>query len=289
MTRLPVSIQTAPWILATVANNADDVKAALARARDHYPSDPAQERQIRERIDDLVRQGRIAENDPLHNHLDYRLKLFGEPLACDEHTRYLRLRDWKEGLGADENAERFIYTGGGLDRRGYEECKNNVGCDQVPRLLRDLAQEQIIDLTDESFQGVVAEAWALGEPWLSGVDRATWLSLFQLNGFTDKGSRTDPPTETVAVFRGTTEEYKQGMSWTTDIDVARRFAYDRISGRPVGNVYSARIEARWLLAYINEGHSEKEWVVNPTHLNEGAVSRHETIEGDTRQPGPRSQ
>jgi hypothetical protein len=68
---------------------------------------------------------------------------------------------------------------------------------------------------------------------------------------------------------------KRGMAWSTDVDVARRFAYDRISSRPVGNVYSARIAPELLLAYIDEGHNEDEWVIDARQLRDEDIALYE--------------
>lgn len=98
------------------------------------------------------------------------------------------------------------------------------------------------------------------------------MSLFRANGFAYEGEPAKRQTEPLTLFRGATETTKRGMSWTTDLNVARRFAYDQISGRPVGHVYTTSVAPQWLLAYINEGHSECEWVVDSSGLRADDVS-----------------
>ena len=57
------------------------------------------------------------------------------------------------------------------------------GSDDAQRLLRDLVHDRHFDLTAPEMTGVVAQAWALGEPSKSGVKQVTWLSMFRPNGF----------------------------------------------------------------------------------------------------------
>ena len=86
----------------------------------------------------------------------------------------------------------------------------------------------------------------------------------------------------LTLYRGTTEAWQRGMSWTANIDVARSFAYDGVSNRSIGQVYISKVEPQWLLAYINEGHAEQEWVVDYTQLSRCAVRHYESIEDDPR-------
>ena len=41
-----------------------------------------------------------------------------------------------------------------------------------------------------------------------------------------------------------------------------------MSSRPPGAVYVARVHPDYLLAFIEEGHEEYEWVVDPNGLND---------------------
>jgi hypothetical protein len=155
---------------------------------------------------------------------------------------------------------------------------------RIRRNCRDLVRVRLINLTAEGMDGVVADAWAFGKPYSSGLDAEQWGVLFERNGFSLLGRRAVRPTENLNLFRGATEDQKRGMSWTTEVDVARSFAYDRISRRPVGNLYTATIEPEWLLASIDEGHSEKEWVVDAARLHDDDVVLHEMAIDDPRPP-----
>lgn len=61
------------------------------------------------------------------------------------------------------------------------------------------------------------------------------------------------------------------MSWSTEVGVAHRFATEGMSSRPPGTVYIARVDPHHLLAFIEEGHEEYEWVVDPTGLSDANV------------------
>jgi hypothetical protein len=162
-----------------------------------------------------------------------------------------------------------------VDRACYDLLTHDVGEVHIPKLLRDLHDDGLIDLSHPSMRGVVADAWAFGEPGSSsGLGSGFWVPMFCRNGFTYERRPAIPPDDEVDVFRGAIEEHRFGMSWTTELEVARRFARDGMSSRPDGDIYVARVEPEYLLAYTNEGHDEHEWVVDPDGLGEANVRRY---------------
>lgn len=75
------------------------------------------------------------------------------------------------------------------------------------------------------------------------------------------------------LFRGCDPAARFGMSWTSDVEMARRFAVGDMRGRAAGQVYTATVEPQYLLAYLGEvnGRSESEWVVDPDGLSDENV------------------
>ncbi|MCV7419323.1 hypothetical protein H7K45_02105 [Mycobacterium yunnanensis] len=241
-------------------------------------------------IDALIRSGEVSQEDVQNNKLHYRLKLFGEPVLGGPRHGYLRLSCWAEGLGADRNAERFSYSGPQLDRPGCDDLVSGVGIIEAPKLIRDLVRDGNLDLTKDEFQGVVAGVWSMAEPFVSGLDWDTWVELFLLNGFTNDGTYANRPAGPLDLYRGATEDKKRGMAWTTDIDVARSFAYDRISNRSVGNVYVAHVAPAVTLAFIcDRGLHENEWVIDPRALRDDDIRLVEVVEDDPRPASSRRQ
>jgi hypothetical protein len=168
----------------------------------------------------------------------------------------------------------FFVLNGTVDRPCYDQLARDVGIVHCSKLLRDLTAAGQLDLGDPSMSGIVAEAWASGEPGsASCIGYGEWLQLFRLNGFTYLGEPAQRPGEPVTVYRGCTHEHRLGMSWSTEVGVARRFATEGMSSRPPGAVYVARVGPDYLLAFIEEGHEEYEWVVDPSGLNDANVRR----------------
>ena len=73
--------------------------------------------------------------------------------------------------------------------------------------------------------------------------------------------------DTITIYRGTRNGSKKtrGMSWTTDIEIARWFSNRFSSNGKPGNVYQAEIDKENILAYF-EGRNEQEVVVDPKGL-----------------------
>lgn len=99
----------------------------------------------------------------------------------------------------------------------------------------------------------------------SSVGRRRWLEMFAAAGFTVDGEPADRPHGTVALYRGATHARRRGMSWSSDLEVARRFAGGALRGRMPGQVY--RLEAPWsaALAVIND-RTEGEHVIDTRGL-----------------------
>lgn len=166
----------------------------------------------------------------------------------------------------------FVLMNGTVDRECYDGLAGDVGIVHCSKLLRDLNDSGQLDLADPTMNGVVAAAWASGEPGsASCIGYGEWQKLFRLNGFTYLGVPSSRPTEPVRVYRGCTPEHRFGMSWSIEVAVARSFATEGMSSRPPGVVYVAHVQPEHLLAFIEEGHEEHEWVVDPAGLSDANV------------------
>ena len=81
----------------------------------------------------------------------------------------------------------------------------------------------------------------------------------------------------IVIYRGIRTGSKKinGMSWTTDIEVAKWFSKRFNLGQKVGNVYEASVSRSDILAYFL-GRSEHEIVVDPRGLRN--VKRIDVVE-----------
>jgi hypothetical protein len=158
------------------------------------------------------------------------------------------------------------------ERKALNRHLLDVGDKRAPGLLNTLVSQGRVDLTDAAMTGVVAQVWAEGEPFRSGVDSDSWIAMFRANGYTEDAETARRPREPVLVFRGAVHERRAGMSWTVDFDVARRFACERMSGRGEGNIYRTSIDPEFLLAYIpHSGLNEEEYVIDQGGLDPSKV------------------
>jgi hypothetical protein len=246
----------------------DAMKAAFRRTREPRPSDAIENVRVRELIAKLIADGEVTQEEVDGGALRAQLRIHGERADLEGLGLLTRMPGWTPGLYTDPEVTNFHFNGGYVDRICYDRLAVDVGEVHTSKLLRDLNNSGQLNLEDQSMSGVVSSAWALGEPGAAGgLGEEFWVTSFRRNGFTFEGSPAEPPGVAVEAFRGSTEGSRYGMSWTTKVDVAHRFATAGTSGRSVGSVYVARIEPGFLLAYIHEGHDEYEWVVDPEGLS----------------------
>lgn len=200
------------------------------------------------------------------------------------NTSLAREAHWPLGLYKDEGGYYLVQPESlSVDCEMFRRFNAAVGQNNGPSLLLDFVARGILQLSPSTARAVI-DAW-------SGADRperllgtGTWLGFFTEVGFTFEGESAARPPVSLELFRGCTadlsfdedsgEEYDSrfGMSWTSDIQIARRFAYDAISGRKEGAVYAATVEPEFLLAYIDKfGRNESEWVIDPRGLSDQSV------------------
>lgn len=248
--------------------------ADLRQASVRTPAQKAQDAETQVRIDALIASGEISADELHRGVLRARLKVYGHATEVPGRGLLARLPTWTGGLYTDPEVTTFVFTNGTVGRECYDKLAGDVGIVHCSKLLRDLNGSGQLDLASPTMNGIVAAAWASGEPGsASCIGYREWQTLFRLNGFTYLGVPSPRPFEPVIVYRGCTPEHRFGMSWSTEVAVARLFATDGMSSRPPGVVYVAHVHPDHLLAFVDEGHDEHEWVVDPLGLSDVNVRR----------------
>lgn len=149
-----------------------------------------------------------------------------------------------------------------LDRVAFDLRLGRIGRNDGPALLFDLYLSRTLDLSRPDMAGVVADIWSSAEYPLRALSAADWVYFFQRNGYSHDGHAADRPAKPVVLYRGCARAARFGMSWTSDVEMARRFAYGGLRGREPGQVYTATVAPEHLLAYIGDrSRGESEYVV----------------------------
>jgi hypothetical protein len=203
--------------------------------------------------------------------------------ASEGRSQRWRRSHWPAGLYQSAHGN-YRWSGTPMDMATFDECAASVGRNAEPKLLFDFVRGQVLKLSPATARAVVS-AWSGAEYPERALWPAEWIRYFTRIGYTHDGQPAERPTEPVTLFRGCVpdpvvdQETGQrraggrfGMSWTTDLELARRFAYDGLRGRPEGNVYTTRLEPQHLLAYLGPSErDESEFVVNPVGLRDDAI------------------
>src|SRR5258705_3184552 len=168
---------------------------------------------------------------------------------------------WPDGLYEDENG--YYRFDRQIDAETFIAASVSLGRNHAPALLFDLCFGGLLDLDEHP--SVVADAWSSAEYPERSEEPYIWAELFRLAGYTHDGQPAVPPTEPLTVYRGCTPEGRKGMSWTSDLAIARRFAHGQLRGRALGHAYALDIAPDKLLAYIHEtGRHGSEYVIGIT-------------------------
>jgi hypothetical protein len=110
-------------------------------------------------------------------------------------------------------------------------------------------------------------------PALGGLTRSQWLTYFEHTGFVLDGVQAVRPEGRVRLYRGCQVEHRRGMSWTENLDLARRFAA-RAPEPEASAVWTADVPWHRVMAVItNVRDGEHEHVVDPKGLR---IRRFET-------------
>jgi hypothetical protein len=122
---------------------------------------------------------------------------------------------------------------------------------------------------------LIAFAWTCGDSPTSGVSDAEWIEVFERAGFfTYPPVSTGRPASPVTIYRGSTAERANRMSWTADRNMAvelgaRHTRYGRTW------LYQAAVRPDAVLAYLERRGEGWTIVVNPGGLSQ--VKRREEL------------
>ncbi|WP_131813448.1 hypothetical protein [Mycobacterium kubicae] len=184
-------------------------------------------------------------------------------------ANWFRQNYWIDGLYEDDRG--YYRFDRPIDAETFSAAISTLGRNKGPALLLDLHYGRTLDL--KAYPGVVAEAWSSAEyPERALIPRNIWVHLFRTAGYTHDGKPAIPPAETLTLYRGCTSPGRRRMAWTSDFEVARRFAHHQIRGRAHGHVYAIDAPPDTLLAFIHEtGREENEYVIDSRFLKDAAV------------------
>ena len=108
--------------------------------------------------------------------------------------------------------------------------------------------------------------WSWAEFPAQAVDQDTWAAWFEQAGYRDATGDVLPRPEQLRLYRGCSPDEQAdgwGMSWTSDLDTARRFAR-----RNRGQVFTAEVPGYMLLADLtSDPRSEGEYIVSGVELD----------------------
>ena len=196
--------------------------------------------QVRVVIPDAVReQMRSSGEDPA---------VLDRCLACEQHAAIRAARDAGKILSLDE----------------FETMLSLAGRNAGPWLLYDARCFNVI--SDATITAVTSDVWSGAEypqDWLRQVD---WLDLFTVAGFTIDGRPADRLLQPVTLWRGCIPRLRRRMSWTSDRELARKFASAGFRGRPQGALYQTTAPQEALLCINHVSRQESEYVINTRGL-----------------------
>ena len=130
-----------------------------------------------------------------------------------------------------------------------------------PAVIYELDQHQVID--PKAYTTLVPDAWSIAEFPGTSLRTNTWRKLWKKAGFTINGKPAPLPAEPVTVYRASWPKYKHHMSWTDNLEIAKRFF--RVGYRTKQHLYQTTAQPKNLLAYMHE-RDESEWIVDTRKL-----------------------
>lgn len=155
-------------------------------------------------------------------------------------------------------------TGRLISLDDFRSILNTAGRNAEPWLLFDARCFKVID--DATITAVTSDVWSSAEypqDWLSQAD---WLDLFDVAGFTIDGCRANRPKKPVTLWRGCVPRLRRRMSWTSDQELAEKFASAGFRGRPAGGVYRTTASPQAIFCINHASRDESEYVINTRGL-----------------------
>ena len=122
-------------------------------------------------------------------------------------------------------------------------------------------------LARDDLRRVITSVWQDAEWPGAHLGVGAWISLFRECGFVSDDDQPAPMAPLEA-YRGTSWGRRRGMSWTTNLEVARWFAGRYTSHGREAHVFRAEVPPGAVLALIGMegGRNEHEVVVDPSGL-----------------------
>jgi hypothetical protein len=139
-----------------------------------------------------------------------------------------------------------------------------AGRNAGPHLLDFAWASQVI--SPDTVTRVTSHVWSGVEYPQDWVTRASWIDLFSTAGFTIDGHLAERPTEPVKLWRGCVPRLRRRMSWTSDLEMARKFAFGMLRGREEGAVYETAAPPYALFCINHISRKESEYVINTRGL-----------------------
>lgn len=138
-----------------------------------------------------------------------------------------------------------------------------VGRAEGPAVLSDLDAAGHLD--EDTLAAVLPMIWSWAAFPAQAVDQDTWEAWFEQVGYRDAAGDVLPRPEQLRLYRGCAPDEQiegWGMSWTSDLDTARRFAR-----RNRGRVFTAEVPGYLLLADLtSDPRGEREFIVSGMEL-----------------------
>lgn len=139
-----------------------------------------------------------------------------------------------------------------------------VGRAEGPAVLSDLDGAGLLD--GEVLAAVLPVVWTWAEFPAQAVDQDVWAAWFEQAGYRGATGDVLPRPERLRLYRGCSPDEADdgwGMSWTSDLEVAQRFAR-----RNQGQVFTAEVPGYMLLADLTgDPRSEGEFIVSGMELD----------------------
>lgn len=126
------------------------------------------------------------------------------------------------------------------------------------------------EIDSGTLAAVIGDVWCAAEYPEQAITDGGWQHMFGVAGYTEDGVSMAPPSE-IRLYRGAPPEFKSGMSWSSDIEVAKKFATGGLRGRKPGRLYTTVAGGDSLLAFISD-RQEHEYVVDTEGLEIEEVS-----------------
>lgn len=126
--------------------------------------------------------------------------------------------------------------------------------------------EKAYDLTPKELNKELAYIWSLVEFPRYVAPYEEWEELFSIAGLVVDEETSfkafDELDDEITIYRSAPEEFKHGMSWTTDLEVAKWFnARNHVLGYTDAKIYTGKIYKGSILGIFND-RKESEVVIS---------------------------